>query len=688
VRPYRGQGHIKIFVLASAQNSSAMVRVSMASNTNRGQLKPVISSDLADLTKLMLLAKDKLRLKGVKGFYTAIGVELSDGAALQDGMLILAHRGEDFVGKVIASPERNGTDAEDRPLVDSAPTLFTRTWMPQDAPSISDNRLRILSFNNLAPCLAQGTTDLEGSGDAVDVSSPRAWGVRYAAKPGGGKQLSHNFRCSASALEWEKRLPMLQTELYQHEPDLMCLEEMDATAFPDVRAFLERQGYSSGICSEPKGGANNFVAMFWKVDRLEADGGSEIIYLKAAGTITALMQRFRLLDVSSTETGAPATFVALVTHLKAGIKEMDEQDRAKQIEDLLIILEKYASPDEDVLFAGDFNAHVQDLPFHAAKGQSAKYPPCLQGLAVPRLLRAGFRCAVEEATGSPLAFSQWCNRCDVEIKSTIDHIHCRGSHFKAVAALAAPEDSVVLAAGCLPNTSFPSDHIPVVVDLAICPPWELAAPTIVASDTMPDNLMFMPSDALLGGTPLVGKSEADLLALGHSLPADGRIAITDDGFKYVSLPKDWQKTREELLRAAVNFALADKELLAADRSALEKHLSRRQEGSRFEWGFWSPTSVVGLHVSLGKHADGLNVGKRVRFKIKKLLTFPTRKLGEPSASGGANLFGSRWFTFEVSLIDSVKCDGDEPHISFAVFGAQRLASLVSSTASGGYGSSS
>merc|ERR1711920_888836 len=130
-----------------------------------------------------------------------------------------------------------------------------------------------------------------------------------------------------------------------------------------------------------------------------------------------------------------------------------------------------------------------------------------------------------------------------------------------------------------------------------------------------------------------------------------------------------KKTREELLRAAVNFALADKELLAADRSALEKHLSRRQEGSRFEWGFWSPTSSVGLHVTLGKHADGLNVGKRVRFQVKKLLNFLTRKLGQPSASGGPHLFGARWFTFEVTLIDSVRCDGEEPHVSFAVFGA-------------------
>ena len=48
-------------------------------------------------------------------------------------------------------------------------------------------------------------------------------------------------------------------------------------------------------------------------------------------------------------------------------------------------------------------------------------------LAVPRLECARFRCAVREATVAPLAFTQWCNRCDVEIKSVIDHILLRGA---------------------------------------------------------------------------------------------------------------------------------------------------------------------------------------------------------------------------------------------------------------------
>eukprot|EP00747_Dinoflagellata_sp_TGD_P127854 gnl/TRDRNA2_/TRDRNA2_174454_c0_seq1.p1 gnl/TRDRNA2_/TRDRNA2_174454_c0~~gnl/TRDRNA2_/TRDRNA2_174454_c0_seq1.p1 ORF type:complete len:186 (+),score=19.67 gnl/TRDRNA2_/TRDRNA2_174454_c0_seq1:13-570(+) len=167
-------------------------------------------------------------------------------------------------------------------------------------------------------------------------------------------------------------------------------------------------------------------------------------------------------------------------------------------------------------------------------------------------------------------------------------------------------------------------------------------------------------------------SEKELLALAQALPQEGRVAVTEDGFKYIALPKAWQAAREQFARATYAFCDASMhEVLSCDRTALEKHIAKCQRCGAIEWGFWSPTSCVGLHVSLGKHADSVNVGKRVRFQVKKVLTFLTHKLGASSTSGGPNLFGARWFTFEVSLIDSVRCEGEEPHISFAVFGARR-----------------
>merc|ERR1740129_520450 len=85
---------------------------------------------------------------------------------------------------------------------------------------------------------------------------------------------------------------------------------------------------------------------------------------------------------------------------------------------------------------------------------------------MPHLVRSGFRCAVQEVTGGqPLAFSQWCWRCDVEIRSVIDHVLLRGSDISACAALAAPSEDAVIEAGGLPNERHPSDHIPVVVDI-------------------------------------------------------------------------------------------------------------------------------------------------------------------------------------------------------------------------------
>merc|ERR1712110_1224745 len=101
-----------------------------------------------------------------------------------------------------------------------------------------------------------------------------------------------------------------------------------------------------------------------------------------------------------------------------------------------------------------------------------------------------------------------------------------------------------------------------------------------------------------------------------------------------ALSKQWQNARGQLTRGVAAFCLGLAEVVAADKSALERQLIRRQGTSspiEGEWGFWTPPSCVGLHISLGKHADSLNVGKRVRFQIKKkILHFQTRKLGEPS----------------------------------------------------------
>merc|ERR1712232_1110676 len=72
--------------------------------------------------------------------------------------------------------------------------------------------------------------------------------------------------------------------------------------------------------------------------------------------------------------------------------------------------------------------------------------------------------------------------------------------------------------------------------------------------------------------------------------------------------------------------------LAADKAALERHLPDVDCDSEYSWGFWDPPSCVGLHISLGKHANSLHVDRRVRFQIKKILHFQTRKLGSPLKS--------------------------------------------------------
>merc|ERR1711879_312611 len=158
---------------------------------------------------------------------------------------------------------------------------------------------------------------------------------------------------------------------------------------------------------------------------------------------------------------------------------------------------------------------------------------------------------------------------------------------------------------------------------------------------------------------------------GKDLSSDGRVRVTDDGFRYVELSKDWQDCKGRLAEAAASWCMdTNTELLAADKAALEKRLPPCDGTSEYSWGFWDPPSHVGLHISLGKHSNNVKVGNRVRFRVKRILHFRTRKLGASSSSDSLTMFCARWFTFEVRLVDEVHCEGEEPHISFAVFGAR------------------
>jgi len=633
-----------------------MIRISLASNNNRSLVKVAMVSQYADLKKLKAIVKDKLRIKGVQGFYRVDGTELEDSEELQEDLLILAHRGEAFVGKTRAeapSPQREE-------WLSSWPALpaFERHWTPaMDVPA-----LRVLSFNILAPCLAQGVAndvqaDSEQEAEPTSRAASAKCGVYYAARAPGKQAMSHNFACGQSVLAWQRRLHQVQRELLQHNPDLLCLQEMDSTAWNSCQKFLIEQGYCKGVCSQGKGGVNNFVALFWREKRLRAVNDPEIVYLTAQGTITAIVQRLEVIHEG--EGKDSETLVAVTTHLKAGLKLKDEQDRAKQVQDLLYVLEQFVREDEAIIFAGDCNSHLEDLHFFPGKDSA------LPGLVLPQLLKHGFRCAVHEATGKPLAFSQWCLRCDVEIRSVIDHIMIRGPSVVASAALESPDPSVISAAGALPNEMHPSDHIPVIADISL---KRLQKATLATETSDSATILHGSSDSAVDLSAIAEiRSEKQLVEFARGLPGNGRVALTEDGFKYVALPKEWQAARCQLAAAAASaYSVCIPEQLAADRAALTRQLSYRQKSAN-NFNFSAPASCVGLHISLGKHADQLDVGRRVRFQIKRVLHFSSRKLGEPSSATG--FCCARWFTYEVSLIDAVRCEGEEPHISFATFGA-------------------
>ena len=181
------------------------------------------------------------------------------------------------------------------------------------------------------------------------------------------------------------------------------------------------------------------------------------------GEQRVLLQRLRVVtgDGGGDAADGGGTFVLATTHLKAGTCGRWEGERAKQAATLLHAVEQFCRADEPVVLGGDFNAHHSPL----ALDNDGK---CLEPLAVPALLRGGFRCAQTEAAGAPHPFSYWAGWVDREVKTCFDHILIRGAGLVAAASLQVPAADEIARGACrLPNAGFPSDHLPLAAEVRL-----------------------------------------------------------------------------------------------------------------------------------------------------------------------------------------------------------------------------
>lgn len=331
--------------------------------------------------------------------------------------------------------------------------------------------LRVMSLNILADGLARGDDSPRESPDSPRSACPLpaafeahgAGGVVYGAEA--GATTSFTFRCSATHLAWSRRWPQLLSLILELQPDIIGLQEVDLLDDPheglqahdaEIRADLREAGYR-GAFVKKFGRACDGVGLFWRAARLRQAGSSETWRL--ARTVHVALAQPLLLD-------GRVRLTAVCTHLKAGQNKDAEGVRTEQATALLKRLARHAN----AVVLADINAHCRES-LVVGRPESEHAEEVLQPQVYP-MLTTELRSAYREVLDDEPSYTTWGGWMDQECRLVCDYILLRGGLFLPRRVLQVPAvKDVVGYAERLPNPDHPSDHVPLVADLALPADW-------------------------------------------------------------------------------------------------------------------------------------------------------------------------------------------------------------------------
>jgi len=363
---------------------------------------------------------------------------------------------------------------------------YTRSWLPPEGDSMlkeSETKMRLLQFNILGKSLAygnDGTEELPPPTNPGNYSlfEPDEIGVVYHFKqdPGVKKNMCGDaFSCHADHLEWPYRRTRVLEEIVRHDPDIISLQEVDREPWEYLSRELETRGYRGihGSKNFDKGKAGyrsgkeeveEGCAIFWESGAFEQVGEPYVCRLGDENTThIALLVRLRSLKGGQIS-------VHCTTHLKAGITPYREAQRVEQSAALLRGIHEFGLKGgytgEACIVSGDLNAHHNEMEYGGE---------CIPGDTIQFFLDQGFLDAYQTTNRNAHAlWTFWAGRPGYEIRACFDYIFFKGSGMRALRTLSIPEfEEVVSCETLIPNIGFPSDHIPVVVDIALDAPPSL-----------------------------------------------------------------------------------------------------------------------------------------------------------------------------------------------------------------------
>ncbi|KAF2355572.1 Endonuclease/exonuclease/phosphatase [Trinorchestia longiramus] len=265
-----------------------------------------------------------------------------------------------------------------------------------------------------------------------------------------GTHADNFVMCPPEALNWDTRRFRILEEILSHQPDIVCLQEVDH--FSLLERVLGSQGYEGFFIPKPDSPCiyvpdnrgPDGCALFYRTNKFKIiEQHSRILEVwRVQSNQVALL-------VTLKEYQSQREFTVLTTHLKAKQGALLASLRNEQGKDLIEFLEQHRDGRPAVL-CGDLNAEPSE-PVYATLTQSL----------------ASAYATVNDGQEPP--YSTWKIRGDGESKHNIDYVLYtdEGTSALQVSGVLDHPTEDALGPGRAPSLAYPSDHFSLVCDFAL-----------------------------------------------------------------------------------------------------------------------------------------------------------------------------------------------------------------------------
>ena len=255
------------------------------------------------------------------------------------------------------------------------------------------------------------------------------------------------FQLSDSrVLEWGSRRWRLLQEILLHQPDIVCLQEVDHYNF--ISSALASIGYSGQFCPKPDSACcyvdgnsgPDGCAILFKTDKFELLSSDSKVLTAWQSATNQVVLGLVLRHKSGKEV------CAVTSHLKARKGSLLASIRDEQGQDLMAWLEEFRAG-RSVILSGDFNAEPSE--------------------EVYQTLTTNKNLVLDSSyDNSSLDYTTWKIRESGEQKHVLDYILHTPGQLETVGTLDIPGGEEI-GEDRLPSSQFGSDHVSLVADIAL-----------------------------------------------------------------------------------------------------------------------------------------------------------------------------------------------------------------------------